>query len=261
MPDTIGAARLLLRDWSHFNLGYATMPLYNAKSATDKKRWEATAAEVDALAPVLDRKAWKARWQGHTVRLRDNGSIFKNKVVFAPLPDVEDDVEDGEVEHEVDIDEDGDDNDDEDLEDVDEEDVDEDVDEGDVDEEDLDDEDLDDEDLDDEEADEQDLDDDDLDEDLGDEDLDDDVDDDEEELPRGKRTKRVVFADQVLKRLKQTSRAAPAKVAKAAPAKATKAAKAAPVKAAKSKGPKSTKSKPASSRPAPGEKYDINAYF
>lgn len=219
MPDTIGAARLLLRDWSHFNLGYATMPLYNAKSATDKKRWEATAAEVDALAPVLDRKAWKARWQGHTVRLRDNGSIFKNKVVFAPLPDVEDDMEDGEVEHEVDIDEDGDDNDDEGLEDLNEED-------------------LDDEDLDDEDADEQDLDDEDLDEDLGDEDFD----DDEEELPRGKRTKKVTFADQVPKRLKQTSKAAPAK-------------------AAKSKGPKSTKSKPASSRPAPGEKYDINAYF
>jgi len=139
VPDTWGAARLLLRDWSHGSLGYYTKPPANAKTAAkgsqaDKKRWTEAEKAVQPLDPVvLPRKAWRQRWATREVRLSPGGAIFTGKLVFAPVQEPMDEAEeDEEGEDEEDEDEEGEDIEDEEDEeggDVDDEDEDEEMEE------------------------------------------------------------------------------------------------------------------------------------
>ena len=135
VPDTWGAARLLLRDWSHGSLGYYTKPPANAKTAAkgsqaDKKRWTEAEKAVQPLDPVvLPRKAWRQRWASREVRLSPGGAIFTGKLVFAPVQEPIDEAEedeegeDEEGEDEEGEDEEGEDEEDEDIEDEEDEDI------------------------------------------------------------------------------------------------------------------------------------------
>lgn len=209
MPDTVGAARLLLRDWAHGGLGYYAMPQSKAKavqangSSQDKKLWADIERMIQAMNAVQPRKEWRQAWASKELRLKalEKAPYDEDVLVFAPILDEDEDEE----ENEEDLDEDLDEEDDDDEEDLDEED----------------------EDLDDE-----------------DEDLDDDL--DEEPIPvplPSKKRSKAPMMERAPKIAKPTKEARSGKAPR--PSKASRPAPAPPKRRA----------------PAPGEAYDINAYF
>jgi hypothetical protein len=226
VPDVLGAARILLRDWSHAVLGYYAVPHDRAKhvlshgSSQEKKIWTSVAELVDQVKTVLPRRDWRQNWASRELRLvpLKEAPFEQVDLVFAPVPEDADDDDIPEFEdEEIDSDEaDGIKKPGEDL----EEDLEEDDDEDDLDEDDLDEDDLD------ENLDEEDFDDEDLD---GEEDQEDEEEDEIEPVvhPSKKRTSKKRSAKPIT-----------------------------PKRAAKTTKPSSRKA-----APKPGEAYDINAYF
>ncbi|WFD04570.1 hypothetical protein MOBT1_003281 [Malassezia obtusa] len=221
IPDVFGAARRILRDWSHAGLGYYAKPLDRQKtvqasgSSADKARWEKAQAEVDRIAAVLPRKQWREQWQGHELRLNalQQGPLADESLVFAPVPEEEDDEEEDEEDVPV---------------------------YGGEDQEGLDEEDEEDEDEDEDEEDE--------DEDEDEEDEEDEDEDEDEGVPPAKAPR------------KRAAPPTPAKPAKRAAQPTKPAAK--PAKRAATGASKGAAPKPSAKRtPAPGEAYDLNAYF
>ena len=208
VPDTFGAARRILRDWSHAGLAYYAKPPVTRKAVqttgtkADQARWGKAQAQVAHIAAaVLPRKLWREQWENRELRLTalPQGPLADEPLVFAPVPDEDED------------------------EDEDEEDVP--VYGGDDDEEEEDEED---------EEDEEVLDGTSEDEDEDEEEEEEEASDEEDEVPPPKPSRK-----------RSAPAAAPANKRRAAPApKAAKAAKAAPKR-----------------KPAPGEAYDLNAYF
>ncbi|WFD22209.1 hypothetical protein MEQU1_000874 [Malassezia equina] len=146
MPDTVGAARLLLRDWAHGGLGYYAMPQSKAKavqangSSQDKKLWADIERMIQAMDAVQPRKEWRQAWASKELRLKalEKAPYDEDVLVFAPTPDdleeededdEEDDDLDDEEDDEEDLDEEDDDLDDEEEDEDDEEDDEEDLDE------------------------------------------------------------------------------------------------------------------------------------
>ena len=149
VPDVLGAARILLRDWSHAVLGYYAVPHDRAKhvlshgSSQEKKIWTSVAELVDQVKTVLPRRDWRQNWASRELRLvpLKEAPFEQVDLVFAPVPEDADDDDIPEFEdEEIDSDEaDGIKKPGEDL----EEDLEEDDDEDDLDEDDLDEHDLD----------------------------------------------------------------------------------------------------------------------
>lgn len=229
MPDTAGAARLLLRDWAHGGLGYYAMPHTKAKavqtkgSKQDKALWAEVEQLVQDMGAVLPRKEWRQAWASKELRLKalEKAPYDEDKLAFMPILedlDEDDEVEEDDVEEddneEDDDEEDDDDDDEEDDDDEDEEDEEGDDNIDDDDEEDIDDGDLDEEDLD-------------------------------EQLvpPSSRKRSKAPMNERARKLSKPTKEARPAKAPR--PSKATRPAQAPPKRRT----------------PAPGEAYDINAYF
>lgn len=223
VPDVLGAARIVLRDWSHAGIGYYAVPEARAKavqaegSEKDKKRWAEAEAAVAALPLVLPRKAWRQKWQVKELRLKTIDAPFlEEKLVFAPVDN--DDVSEDDVPVYAAEDEDTMGNQDgEAVDDDDEIDDDEEMDDA------INDEDVED-------------------EDENVEDEDDVEDEDEDDLePEGSEAPRLrgPISLAKLKALQAAKHKAPAKPAKARPAKTTAKAPA----------------------PRPGEAYNLNAYF
>ncbi|WFD18623.1 hypothetical protein MCAP1_000829 [Malassezia caprae] len=230
VPDTAGAARLLLRDWAHDGLGYYAMPQSKAKavqangSSQEKELWADVEQLVHAMEVVRPRKEWRQAWASKEVRLKalEKAPYDEDALVFMPVLEDLEDEDDGEDEEDVQEDDDI-----EDMENLDEDD-----------EEDLDDEDE--EDLDDE--DEEDLDDQDE-EDLDDQD-DKDLEDKEEEpvIPPSKKRTKAPITERARK-LSRPTREAP------------------PATRRSTNGSRPAQAPPKRRAPAPGEAYDINAYF
>ncbi|KAI3613390.1 hypothetical protein CBS9595_004223 [Malassezia furfur] len=209
VPDTFGAARRILRDWSHAGLAYYAKPPVTRKAVqitgtkADQARWDKAQAQVDHIAAaVLPRKLWREQWEKRELRLTalPQGPLADEPLVFAPVPDEEDDEDEDENVP---------------------------VYGGDDDEEEVDDEDE-------EEDEEEDDEDEDEDEDEDDEDDEEEEEEEEEEVPPPQPSRK-----------RRAPAAAPSNKRRAAPApKAAKADKGA-----------------AKRKPAPGEAYDLNAYF
>jgi len=129
VPDTVSAARLLLRDWAHDGLGYYAMPQSKAKavlangSSQEKKLWADVEQLVQAMDVVRPRKEWRQAWASKELRLKalEKVPYDEDALVFMPiLEDLEDDEEDDDEDIEEDMeeegfDEDDDEDDDEDL--------------------------------------------------------------------------------------------------------------------------------------------------
>lgn len=101
IPDVLGAARILLRDWSHDALGYYAQPSERAKhiqqhgSDDEKKAWAKAAALVDAMNTVVPRKEWRSKWASRELRLAPmKAAPYTDALVFAPVPEEEEEEED-----------------------------------------------------------------------------------------------------------------------------------------------------------------------
>ncbi|WFD26408.1 hypothetical protein MNAN1_001388 [Malassezia nana] len=218
IPDTLGAARLLLRDWAHGGLGYYALPHSKAKtvqakgSKSEKAQWAEAEQLVQAMDVVRPRKEWRQAWASKELRLEalEKPPFDEDALEWLSIED--DDEEDEEK-------------DDDEEEEVDEDDEEVDEDDEEVDEDDEDDEEVDE---DDEEVDEE-VDEDDEDDEEEDEELD--VVPEPVPMPSKKRSQ-APKKDHARKMLKPSQ--APAKAPRAAPKRRV---------------------------PAPGEAYDINAYF
>ncbi|KDN37804.1 hypothetical protein K437DRAFT_34999 [Tilletiaria anomala UBC 951] len=95
LPDSHGAARILLRDWSAGDLKYYSKPpplLSSGASASSNSKGKAKAAETGIeLAKALDgkclpRKEWRLKWAAKEIRLKyhalDDGT-GKNELIFS----------------------------------------------------------------------------------------------------------------------------------------------------------------------------------
>ncbi|WFD32144.1 hypothetical protein MSPP1_003189 [Malassezia sp. CBS 17886] len=228
IPDVLGAARLLLRDWSHAALGYYVKPLDRLKDVADadKLRWTAAQEAVAALSPaVVSRKQWRERWGSRELRLKPlKGGVFARQALeFVPVAaeDMEDEMDEdvpvygGEEAEDEDDGKEGEEEEGEDEEDDEEED---------------------------EEEEDEDEEDEEEEEDDGEDEEEDDEEDEEEAAaspPRGKR------------------RAAPLPPRKKRPV-AVSASDARPSRG-RAPGPSTTRQ--ARAKPVPGQAYDLNAYF
>lgn len=106
IPDTIAAARTILREWSAGEIGYYAKPLpYERKDVKANASLNAARSGLDndkSLANVvLPRKEWRGLWNGKEVRLTpgQNGMLGSAKVAFAKIAvDESEDDEDEELE-------------------------------------------------------------------------------------------------------------------------------------------------------------------
>ncbi|WFC95588.1 hypothetical protein MBRA1_002239 [Malassezia brasiliensis] len=105
VPDTIGAARRILRDWSHAGLAYYAKPPVTRKAVqttgtkADQTRWDKAQAQVDHIAAaVLPRKLWREQWEKRELRLTvlPQGPLADEPLVFAPVPDEDEDEDEDE---------------------------------------------------------------------------------------------------------------------------------------------------------------------
>ncbi|WFD00852.1 hypothetical protein MYAM1_003607 [Malassezia yamatoensis] len=92
VPDTLGAARRVLRDWSHAAIGYYAKPYDRVKtvqtkgSKAEKQRWNEAQDKVARLSSlVLPRKNWREVWHNRELRLNSlpHGVFDQDELQFA----------------------------------------------------------------------------------------------------------------------------------------------------------------------------------
>ena len=101
VPDTIAAARHVLRGWSTGEVGYYSKPPKEVDGVEDVRL--ALTKDNSFRGLLLPRKEWRTTWKGRELRLTtgSSGLLDNITVAFAKSADAEEEEDEAEVEEEI----------------------------------------------------------------------------------------------------------------------------------------------------------------